>query len=123
MNLWFCFPLQEYIISTVYNVKHSVYLYPFVHTLIGCESDCWYLIPFRVLLVFVFPRTGGKCVCLCLRSRIVSDFANLNVDDPECVCVCMRVCVRVCLSVCLSLASNSSEMVEIIIVKLGMVSA
>ena len=45
-----------------------------------------------------------------------------------CVCVCIRerVCVCVCLSVCLSLTRDSSETIElfeVIIVKLGTVTA
>ena len=43
-----------------------------------------------------------------------------------CVCVCLRVCVcvSVCVFVCGSLvASDSSETIEVIIIKLGMVTA
>ena len=38
-------------------------------------------------------------------------------------CVCLSVCLCVCLSVCLSLASDSSETVEVIIIKLGMMAS
>ena len=40
-----------------------------------------------------------------------------------CVCVCVSVCLSVCLSVCVSLASNSSETIEVTIIKLGPVTA
>ena len=46
--------------------------------------------------------------------KVVSDFAHFNVDDQS-------LCVRVCMSV--SLASDSSETVEVIIIKLGMTTA
>ena len=44
-------------------------------------------------------------------------FFVFNVDDPESLCVCVR------LSVCLSLAIDSLETAEVIIVKLGSVTA
>ena len=49
---------------------------------------------------------------VCVRKAI------FNVDDPEplCVCVCLGVCVCVCVGVG---ASESSETIEVIIVKLG----
>ena len=44
-----------------------------------------------------------------------------------CVCVCVRACVRACLSVSLSLrlslASDSSETINVIIIKLGAITA
>ena len=40
-----------------------------------------------------------------------------------CVCVCLSVRLSVCLSLCLSLASDSSETIEVIIIKLGTVTA
>ena len=43
--------------------------------------------------------------------KVLSDFENLNLDKT-----------RVCQSVCLSLASDSSETVEVIIIKLGTVT-
>ena len=76
---------------------------------------------------------GGVYVTLTLQT-----FVHLfSRDDPECVCVCVCMCVSVCvcaraclsvclslgLSLCLSLASDSSETVEVTIVKLGTVSA
>ena len=41
----------------------------------------------------------------------------------ECVCVCALARARACVCVCVSLASESSETVEVIIVKLGKVTA
>ena len=46
---------------------------------------------------------------------VVSDFAHVNVYDPESVCVFVSVCVF--------LASDSSETVEVIIINLGTVTA
>ena len=39
-----------------------------------------------------------------------------------CACVCLSVCLCVCLCVCLSLASDFSETIEVIIIKLGTVT-
>ena len=47
--------------------------------------------------------------------KVVSKFANFNVDDRE------SLYVR--LSVCLSLASDSSETIEVIIIQLGTMTA
>ena len=48
--------------------------------------------------------------------KVISDFHKVNVDETSaCVCVCVCVCV--------SLASDSSETVEVIIIKLGTITA
>ena len=62
------------------------------------------LIPFSTLSLFV--------------CKVVSDYAHFNVDDPS-----LSVCLSVFLSVSVFLASDSSETVEIIIIKLGTVTA
>ena len=61
------------------------------------------------------------CVCVC---------ANAYVRVRMCACVCVCVCVGVCVCVCacacvccMSLASDSLETVEVIIIKLGTVTA
>ena len=69
--------------------------------------------------------SDGDCfllLSLCLQSR--------NVCPEVCVCVCIHVCVcvwrlSVCLSVCLSvsLASDSSETIQVAIIKLCTVTA
>ena len=81
---------------------------------------------------------------ICIVSKVVSDFANFNVDDPEsvyvCVCVwgggCVSVCLSVCMSVCLpanlpaclpvclcmSLESDSSGTIEVTIITLDTVT-
>ena len=45
------------------------------------------------------------CVCVCV------------------VCVCVCVCVCACVRACVSLASDSSEIIEVIIITLGTVTA
>ena len=69
----------------------------------GSAHACWY--------------PGGECQsvrtwsCVCVHacvwscrllfvSRVISDITNVNVDDPESVCICVCVCVCVCLSIC-----------------------
>ena len=72
-------------------------------------------------LISSFVVIAIRFVC-----KVVSDFRNFNVDDPShCVCACVRACVRACLcvSVCLSLASDSSEAITVIIIKLGKMMA
>ena len=46
---------------------------------------------------------------------LFSLLANVNVDDPEYLCVCVCVCV--------SLASDSLETIKVIFIKLGRVTA
>ena len=60
------------------------------------------------------------CVCVraCVRVRVC-----VCVCMCVCVCVCMHACMCVCACVCVSLASNSLETIEVIIIKLGMVTA
>ena len=60
------------------------------------------------------------CVCLCAR---VWACVCVFVCTCECVCMCVCVCASVCLSVCLSIGSDFSESIEVIIIKLGMVTA
>ena len=50
------------------------------------------------------------CVCACVRACVL-------------VCVCVCVCVYAHMRVCVPFASYSSETVEVIIVKLGTVTA
>ena len=69
-------------------------------------------------------KTRSTFVC-----KVVSDFTNVNVDDPASLCMCARVCVHTCVRVCacvracvrvcvcVSLASDSSETVEVIFAK------
>ena len=58
---------------------------------------------------FTIDQTWSVCLRVCVRACV-----------RECVRVC--VCVYVCLSVCVSLASDSSETIHVIIVKLGTVT-
>ena len=39
------------------------------------------------------------------------------------MCVCTRVCVYVCACVCVPIASDSQETIEVVIIKLGTVTA
>ena len=50
------------------------------------------------------------CVCVCVCVSV-------------CVCVCVCVCVSVSVCLCVSLASDSSETIEVTIVKPDMVTA
>ena len=48
--------------------------------------------------------------------KVAYDFEKFKIDKA-------KVCLSVCASVCLSLAIDSSEAIEIIIIKVGIVSA
>ena len=50
-------------------------------------------------------------------------FACVRVCVRACVRACVHVCVCACVRACVSLASDSSETVEVVIVKLGTVGA
>ena len=52
-----------------------------------------------------------------LASLVFLKVFKFKIEVPESVCVC------VCLSICVSLASDSSETIEVIIIKFGMVTA
>ena len=56
---------------------------------------------------------------------VSQSFANFNIDNAKCVCVCMHVyvCSYIYIHVYSSLASDSSETVEVIIIKFGTVTA
>ena len=66
------------------------------------------------------------CVCACMRACVcvrarVCVCARVCARVCVCVCACVSACVRAC--VCVSLASDSSETVEVTIVKHGTVTA
>ena len=64
----------------------------------------------------------SNAICMSVKKKhsFIVCKSNFNTDDPS-LCVCVSVCV--CLFVCVSLASDFSETVEVIIVKLGTVTA
>ena len=49
--------------------------------------------------------------------KVAYNFENLKIDEAK-----VSVCVGVCLSMCLSLASDSSETINVIIIKFGTVT-
>ena len=64
-----------------------------------------------------------------LFSKSLTTWKKMKINEDKvcpCVCVCARACVRACVcvraSVCVSLASDSSETIEVIIIKLGTVT-
>ena len=62
---------------------------------------------------------AGRCIVIVFTKKF-------KIDNPESVCVsvcvCLCVCLSVCVCVCVSLASDSSETIKDIIIKLGMVT-
>ena len=57
------------------------------------------------------------CLLVCIFVfKVVSYFEHFSLDE-------IRVCLCVCLCVCVSLASDSSETIEVIIIKLGTANA
>ena len=64
-------------------------------------------------------KTLCVCVCVCVCQSVC---VCVCVCVYVCQCVCVRACVRV-VCVCMSPASDSSETIEVFIIKLGAVIA